>query len=234
MEDLNLGNMMRKWNHLFKLDPAKQISDESIKRLCESNTDAIIVGGTDNITYESVLHLLSRLRKYEKSCILEVSTMDAIIAGFDYYFIPMVMNSKEKKWMMDIQHHAIKLYKDFMDWDTIFMEGYCILNEESKVFNHTNCEKPDIEDVVAYAYMAEHIFRLPIFYVEYSGQYGDPNLVNKVKKELDSTLLFYGGGIKTLEQAEEMKQFADVIVVGNSIYTDFNQALKTAEVGQNR
>src|SRR5699024_4718163 len=139
-------------------------------------------------------------------------------------------NSKQKKWMMDIQHEAIKQYKAFMDWDTIFMEGYCILNEKSKAFNYTNCEILETDDVIAYAYMAEHIFNLPIFYVEYSGKYGDPDLVRKVKDELNSTLLFYGGGIQTLEQAMEMKQYANVIIVGNSIYANFEEALKTVEV----
>lgn len=221
---------MSTWKHMFKLDPAKEISDESIKRLCQSNTDAIIVGGTDHITYDGVLNLFMRIRKYEKPCILEISTMSAILPGFDYFFIPMVMNSKEKKWMMDVHHQAIKQYKSFMDWKTIFMEGYCILNEHSKAFIHTNCFKPDEEDVIAYAYMAERMFNLPVFYVEYSGKYGNPNLIKKVKQQLDSTLLFYGGGIQTIEQAKEMKQFADVVIVGNSIYTNFEEAIRTAEV----
>jgi putative glycerol-1-phosphate prenyltransferase len=36
-----------KWKHMFKLDPAKSISDENLEALCMSNTDAIIIGGTD-------------------------------------------------------------------------------------------------------------------------------------------------------------------------------------------
>ena len=80
--------------------------------------------------------------------------------------------------------------------------------------------------------MAEHIFKLPIFYIEYSGTYGDPNLVKKVNEELKETTFFYGGGITTVEQAKEMKQYADVIVVGNSIYTNFKEALKTVEAVQ--
>lgn len=225
-----LDHVMKDWNHIFKLDPAKEISDEKIERLCKSGTDAIIVGGTDNVTYDGVLYLLTQIKQYQIPCILEISTMDSITLGFDYYFIPMVMNSTEKKWMMDIQHEAIKDYKQFMDWDTIFMEGYCILNEHSKAFIKTNSKMPDDEDVTAYAYMAEHIFKLPIFYIEYSGKYGEPQLVEEVKNELNQTLLFYGGGIENIEQAKEMKQYADVVIVGNSIYTDFEKALHTANV----
>lgn len=220
------------WQHVFKLDPAKDITDEQLEKLCESGTDAIIVGGTDNITLDNVLDLLYRVRQYALPCVLEISEMDAISPGFDFYFIPMVFNSTEKRWIMDEHHEAIKQYRELMDWDEIKMEGYCILNPEAKAFKKTKCRMVDEEDVVSYAYMAEHIFKLPIFYVEYSGTYGDPQLVEEVSKELEHTTLFYGGGIETLAQAKEMKQHADVIVVGNSIYTNFKEAMQTVEVKQ--
>lgn len=218
---------MKEWKHVFKLDPAKTISDAHLKQVCESGTDAIIVGGTDNITLEAVLTLMSRVEQYTLPCILEISEMDAILPGFDLYFIPLVLNSRDKKWMMDIHHEAIKQYKHFLEWDQMVMEGYCILNPEAKAFKKTNCSLPDEEDVVAYAHMAEHVFHLPIFYVEYSGMYGEVELLEKVKHELTNTTLFYGGGITSPEQAREMKQHADVIVVGNSLYTHFDEALQT-------
>lgn len=225
-----LTNEFKKWKHIFKLDPAKEISDEDLDAICESGTDAIIVGGTDNITLDGVLDLLARIRQnHTVPCILEVSEIEAISPGFDYYFIPMVLNSKEKKWMMDIQHQAIKEYSDLMEFSEIHFEGYCILNEEAKAFTHTNSFLPDAEDVKAYAYMADHVFHLPIFYMEYSGKYGDPKLVSQVSDVLEETLLFYGGGIETPNQAKEMKRFADVIIVGNSIYTNIEQALQTVK-----
>lgn len=224
-----MNNEMKAWKHIFKLDPAKEITDDALEMICESGTDAVIVGGTDGITLDNVLDLLARIRRYTVPCILEISEIDAITPGFDYYFIPMVMNSTEKKWMMDMQHQAIKEFKDIMNWDEIFMEGYCILNEEAKAFTHTNSYLPDEDDVTAYAHMAEHVFHLPIFYMEYSGKYGDPELVKKVKEQLENTMLFYGGGIENTFQASEMKQHADVIIVGNSIYTNIKRALKTVK-----
>jgi putative glycerol-1-phosphate prenyltransferase len=77
--------------------------------------------------------------------------------------------------------------------------------------------------------MAEKMFHLPIFYLEYSGKYGDPQLINEVKKVLEKTVLFYGGGISTVHQAAEMGKHADVIVVGNAIYDNFDQALATVK-----
>jgi len=217
------------WKHLFKLDPAKDITDTVLQAICQSGTDGIIVGGTDRITLENVVQLQERISGYDIPTILEVSSLDAITLGFDYYFIPMVLNSKEKKWMMDIQHEAIKQYKNFMDWTELFMEGYCILNPEAKAYQKTNCSLPSKDDITAYAYMAENIFNLPIFYIEYSGMYGDIDIVREVKQELTDTLLFYGGGITNETEAEEMKQYADVIIVGNHIYDDLNEALLTVE-----
>ncbi|SFE26168.1 putative glycerol-1-phosphate prenyltransferase [Lentibacillus persicus] len=217
------------WDHLFKLDPAKEISDEDLDAICESGTDAVIVGGTDDVTLDGVLDLLSRIRQHTVPCILEISNLESITPGFDFYFIPMVMNSSEKKWMMDIHHAAIKEYGDSIDWDKTVVEGYCIMNEDAKAFKKTNSVVPDNDDVTAYAYMAEHIYHFPVFYMEYSGEYGDPELVKAVNEQLTDTKLVYGGGIEDNFKAREMKQNADTIVVGNLIYSDINKALKTVK-----
>ncbi|MFQ3544250.1 heptaprenylglyceryl phosphate synthase [Halobacillus rhizosphaerae] len=223
---------MKEWDHVFKLDPNKEITDENLELVCESGTDAVIVGGTDGVTLDGVLHLLARIRRYEVPCILEISNLEAITPGFDFYFVPMIMNSEEKQWMMDLQHQAVKEYGDIMDWEEMLAEGYCVLNPEAKVFTHTQCRLPDSEDTIAYARMAEHMFHLPIFYLEYSGTYGDPELVQEVARELNQTTLFYGGGIRTKQEAEEMKSFADVIVVGNIIYDNLKAALQTVKAAK--
>ena len=84
-----------------------------------------------------------------------------------------------------------------------------------------------IDDIIAYAQMVEHMFKFPIFYMEYSGMYGDVQTVAKVRSELKQTQLFYGGGIKTEEQAREMAAHAHTIIVGNQVYDNLNEALKT-------
>lgn len=231
MEDYRLEFKIKQWKHLFKLDPAKAISDQALERICSSGTDAIMVGGTDHVTLEGVEDLLERLKQFDVPTILEVSTKDAITLGFDYYFIPMVLNSQEKSWMMDVQHEAITEYKDLLHMTglPLIAEGYCILNQDCKAFKKASCRLPTDKEVLAYAYMAEHLFRFPIFYLEYSGTFGNPDLVRRVKAELEHTILFYGGGIATKEQAMLMKQYADVVIVGNSLYTDLSQALETVK-----
>ncbi|WHY01053.1 heptaprenylglyceryl phosphate synthase [Neobacillus sp. DY30] len=220
----------REWRHVFKLDPNKEISDEQLERICESGTDAVMVGGTDGVTLEKVLDLMARIRRYTVPCVLEVSSVDIVTPGFDLYFIPTILNSNETKWITGLHHQAVKEFGEIMDWEEIVMEGYCILNEECKAAKLTSANANiSTEEVKAYAMMAEKMFHLPIFYLEYSGTYGDVNVVAEVKKVLQDTVLFYGGGISTLNQAAEMAEHADVIVVGNAIYDDFDQALASVK-----
>jgi putative glycerol-1-phosphate prenyltransferase len=218
----------REWRHVFKLDPNKEISDEKIEKICESGTDAVIVGGTDGVTLDKVLDLMARIRRFTVPCVLEISSIETVTPGFDLYFIPTIINSNDPKWITGLHHQAVKEFGDIMDWQEIVMEGYCILNKDCKAAKLTsaNCELT-ADDVKAYAMMAEKMFQLPIFYIEYSGQYGNVDLIAEVKQVLNNTTLFYGGGIYTPEQGAEMAEYADVIVVGNAIYEDFDNALAT-------
>ncbi|MBS2967555.1 heptaprenylglyceryl phosphate synthase [Metabacillus sp. KIGAM252] len=219
---------VKEWRHAFKLDPDKLITDEDLEQVCESGTDAIIIGGSDHINEEDILNLMARVRRYLIPCVLEVSTLEAVVPGFDLYFIPTVFNSRDPKWIVELHKNAIKEYGELMDWDETLVEGYCILNEDCKAAKLTDADTSiELEDVKAYARMAENMFHLPIFYLEYSGTYGDPQVVKEVKSVLNSTKLFYGGGITTPEKAAEMAKFADTVIVGNVIYDDLKAALKT-------
>lgn len=220
----------KNWRHVFKIDPSKELSDEALEKVCESGTDVIIVGGTDDVTLDNVLEQLVRIRRYSVPVALEISTIESITPGFDYYLIPTVLNSTNTKWVKDLHHAAIKEYGDIMVWDELIAEGYCILNPECKAAIATEAEANlSEEDVIAYARLAENYFKLPIFYLEYSGTYGDVEIVKAVKEVLNDCRLFYGGGIKTKEQAKEMAQYADTVIVGNVIYENLDEALKTVE-----
>lgn len=220
----------RNWRHVFKLDPNKEISDQDLEKVCESGTDAVIVGGTDGVTLENVLDLMARVRRYSVPCVLEVSSVDMITPGFDLYLIPTVLNSRDTKWITGHHHQAVKEYGELMDWGEIAVEGYCILNGESKAAKLTQAETHlSNDDAKAYAMMAEKMFHLPIFYLEYSGTYGDVSFVANVKQVLETSILFYGGGITSPEQAAEMARYADVIVVGNAVYENISAALNTVK-----
>ncbi|PIC85761.1 geranylgeranylglyceryl/heptaprenylglyceryl phosphate synthase [Sporosarcina sp. P20a] len=218
------------WRHAFKIDPAKGISDEHVEAIAESGTDGVIIGGSDGVTLENVLDLLARFRRFSVPLALEVSTVESVTPGFDYYFIPTVLNTTDSKWLNGLHHEALREYGHMMNFDELVTEGYCILNLDCTAAKVTGVDRvPDEEDVQAYARMAEHLFSLPIFYLEYSGQYGDPQIVRSAKELLTNTRLFYGGGIRSTEQAKEMAAIADTVVVGNVVYDDLQVALKTVD-----
>ena len=218
------------WRHAFKLDPAKTVTDEQLEQLAESGTDGLIVGGSDGITLDNVLDLLVRVRRFAVPVALEISTVESLTPGFDYYFIPTVLNSPNAQWINGIHHAALREFGHMMNWEEIVTEGYCILNPSCKAAQLAGVvDMPDKEDVVAYARMAEHLFKLPILYLEYSGAFGDPEIVTAASKVLGNTRLFYGGGITDKETAKRMAKIADTVVVGNVIYEDFVSALQTVE-----
>ncbi len=220
----------KNWRHAFKLDPAKVISDEDLEKIAESGTDGIIVGGTDDVTLDGVLDLLVRIRRYSVPLALEVSTVESVTPGFDYYFIPTVLNSTKTKWINGLHHEALKEYGHMMNWEEIITEGYCIVNQDCKAAQLAETRPiTDEEDLVAYAQMAEHLFNLPVFYIEYSGKYGDVEFVRAAARELNQTKLFYGGGIQNAKSAKKMAEVADTVIVGNVIYEDLKAALSTVK-----
>ena len=66
-----LSERVASWRHVFKLDPNRAISDGALDRICRSGTDAVILGGTDGITYENTWELLRRVRRYDVPCYQE-------------------------------------------------------------------------------------------------------------------------------------------------------------------
>jgi putative glycerol-1-phosphate prenyltransferase len=220
----------KKWKHVFKLDPDKEISDSDLEIVCESGTDAVIVGGSDGVTLDNTLDLLSRIRRFAVPCVLEVSNIESLTPGFDFYYIPTVLNAKDANFITGLHHEALKEFGDIMNWDEIITEGYCIVNPDCKAAERSNAQAGLTEDdVVAYARMAEKMFQLPIFYLEYSGMYGDPEIAQKVKNVLENAVFYYGGGITNGEQAAEMAQYADTVVIGNIIYDNLDAAIATVK-----
>lgn len=220
--------LLASFKHMFKLDPNRLITEEQVKRLCESGTDAVIIGGTLGITYEDTSDLLKMIRKHSILVIQEISDMAAIVPGFDYYFIPLVLNAQDPDWILNAHQKALKVYGEFVNWDQVMVEGYIVLNEESSVAKLTKSRTGlDLEDMIAYSRMADQLLKLPILYIEYSGCYGNPEWIREIKKIVQQVRVFYGGGIDSFRQAKEMFQYADTIIVGNLIYENFELALET-------
>lgn len=218
------------WRHMFKLDPERTISDEALDKICMSGTDAILVGGSTGVTFDNTVDLLSRIRQYEVPCVLEVSDEEAAVPGFDHYLIPMVLNTKNSDWLIGHQQRAVREFGSMLPWEMVSSEGYIVLNADATVAKLTEAlTELEASDVIAYAQVADRLMRLPIVYVEYSGTFGDMDLVRQVRNKLHQAQLFYGGGITNAEQARQAAASADTIIVGNILYDNLEQALQTVE-----
>ncbi|WP_163653722.1 heptaprenylglyceryl phosphate synthase [Listeria sp. PSOL-1] len=217
--------------HLFKIDPAKKLPPGAVSKLESSGTSGFIIGGTDNLTHELVVATYELFAETELPVYLEVSQPDIILPVCDLFLIPSVLNTNDVAWLHQKHHQVVKQFHGFLPWDKMTSVSYIILNKESKVATLTQAKTDlTVADIIAYAEIADNLFQMPVVYLEYSGIYGNKEVVRTVSEVLKRAKLWYGGGIKTKEQALEMAQFADTIVVGNIIYEDFAAALETAMV----
>lgn len=223
-----LPSFYSSWKHVFKLDPERPIDDETLDLLCTSGTDAILVGGSSGVTFDNTVDLLSRIRRYEVSCALELSDPACGVPGFDGYFIPMVLNTKRTEWLIGHHIEALRDFGHLIPWESVVGEAYLILNGDSTVARVTGADASiSNNEVVAYSQVADRLWNVPVLYVEYSGVFGDMALVQRVSQGLKQAHLFYGGGIDSPERAAQAAQVAHTIVVGNIIYENLDAALAT-------
>ncbi|ANS76039.1 geranylgeranylglyceryl/heptaprenylglyceryl phosphate synthase [Paenibacillus yonginensis] len=225
-----MKSMINTWRHVFKLDPDRMIADDQLEAVCLSGTDAIMIGGSSGVTYDNTVDLMSRVRQYELPCVLEVSDLEAVVPGFDLYLIPMVLNAADPTWLIGRHSEAVERYGYLIPWEMVVPEGYIILNPESTAGRVTRADAGlSASRAAAYGQAGERLMSLPVIYVEYSGKFGDMELVAEVKRSLDQSRLFYGGGIADAATAAQAAAVSDTVIVGNLIYSDLDQALSTVQ-----
>ncbi|MFD0673571.1 heptaprenylglyceryl phosphate synthase [Cohnella sp. GCM10027633] len=223
-----IHSMVKQWRHVFKLDPERDISEESLDRLCLSGTDAILVGGSSGVTFDNTVDLLARIRRYEVPCALELSDASCGVPGFDGYFVPSVLNAGSADWLIGRHAAALADFGHLLPWEDVVGEAYLVLNPDSTVARVTNA-RTDLTaaEAVAYAQVADRLWNVPVLYVEYSGTFGDMALVARVRDSLKQAHLIYGGGIDSPERARAAAEVANTVVVGNIIYSNLEAALST-------
>ncbi|MDN4620708.1 heptaprenylglyceryl phosphate synthase [Paenibacillus sp. PsM32] len=226
-----MREQIKTWQHVFKLDPDRTISDDVLAKVCSSGTDAIMVGGSSGVTYNNTADLIKRISLYDIPCVLEVSDLEMVVPGFDLYMIPLILNTNDSQWMIGQHVSAIEQYSHLMPWDKLVPEGYIVLNADSTVAQRTEAlTEIDLDRAVAYAQAGDRLFHLPIIYIEYSGRFGDMELTGEIRRSTHQAQLFYGGGIRDYHSARQAKQVCDTIVVGNIIYENLQAALDTVQV----
>ncbi|MCX6696974.1 MAG: phosphoglycerol geranylgeranyltransferase [Methanoregula sp.] len=216
------------WVHVTKLDPDKQLRPGDIDAIAASGTDALMLSGTLNVTQENLTALQKQVKAYNLPLVMEPASPDAVLMqGIDYVFVPSVINSTDVQWIVGKHSTWIQKQKQKIEWDLIVPEAYIVLNPDSAVGKLTKslCDLK-AEEVAAYAAVADHYFHFPIIYIEYSGMFGDPNVVKAASDAIRNSILYYGGGINSAEKAAQMSKYADTIVVGNAVYDQGAAVLK--------
>ena len=212
----------QEWRLVAKLDPDKNLSEKQLAMILKKNPDAVIVGGTQGINLEKTARMINSITDcgYNGPLIQEVSELHAVAPGVAGHIIPVVLNSTDVRWLTGAHMEAVRYYGDMIDWQKVLPVGYIICNPSSAAAAKTGALPVSVPDAAAYASIAVNILKLPVLYVEYSGTYGDPEMVRAVTANAGSAKVFYGGGINSPDRLKVMLNLAHTVVVGNALYED--------------
>ncbi|MFB6171901.1 MAG: phosphoglycerol geranylgeranyltransferase [Haloarculaceae archaeon] len=217
------------WDHVVKVDPDKElVAGETFADVCETGTDAIIAGGTTGMTGEKMARVVETCGAYDVPLYIEPSNLAAVVhdRALDGYLVPTVFNAGDVVWTTGAHKEWAKMDDD-IDWARTWTEAYVVLNPDSSVAEYTgaNCDL-DPADVAAYAEVAERLFGQTIVYIEYSGTFGDPEVVAAAADATADATLFYGGGVHDYDTAHTMARHADTVVVGNLVHDEGCDAVR--------
>lgn len=208
----------KEWRHITKLDPDKVLGNGAIEEIAASGTDVLMLSGTLDVTPEKLAGLYDQVRDSGLPVVVEpADPTGARFDGMDLVFVPTVLNAAHPMFLTGLHKEWAQHFP--IDWQKVVGEAYVVLNPASSVgkLTHAKCDLLP-EEVAAYAVVAEKYYRMPVFYIEYSGTYGNPAVTKAVREAVDDIQVFYGGGINSAEKAAEMGQYADAVVVGNAVY----------------
>lgn len=209
--------------HFTLIDPDEQTSQEAVeiaKQAKKARSDAILVGGS--ITDQEDLNITVKSIKEEVD--LPVILFPGNISGVSKYadalLFMSLLNSTNPYWITGAQALSAPSIKK-MGIETIPM-GYLII-EPGGTVGWVGDSKPiprkKSDLAVAYALAAEFL-GMRVIYLE-AGSGADSHIpvdfIMKVKK-LTNLMVIVGGGIKTAQDALEVKEAgADIIITGTVV-----------------
>ncbi|ELY41753.1 geranylgeranylglyceryl phosphate synthase-like protein [Halalkalicoccus jeotgali B3] len=167
------------------------------------------------------------------------------IAAIDQLFVPAIYNGDHAHFVGKHLQMFTQLSSDFEGLlgqseslasvaETICAVGYVIQNVDSHAASTAGVTAPlSLNEIRGAALATEVFYDFPLFYVEYSGQFGGTAAVNAVATVLSETYLLYGGGIDSAQKANAvLSSGADAIVVGDCFHEDREAYRQTTRVDQ--
>lgn len=236
--------------HITKIDPAKTLpTDIGVLE----NTDLVIVGGSDGVTETNTLEAIQRVKESfpELQLIQEPYTSDQVsietIVTVDWVAVPAIFNGDRDHFVGKHLEMFTRLGSDLeglLDQgisvstvvDTLAAVGYVVQNADSKAAAVAGVsESLSVEQVRGAALATEAFYDFPVFYVEHSGQFGGTDDVEAAAAYLEDTVLLYGGGISSAQQASNVLMAgADAVVVGNCFHDDPDTFVQTTRLSSTR
>ncbi|TKR24834.1 phosphoglycerol geranylgeranyltransferase [Natronomonas salsuginis] len=222
------------WDHIVKIDPDKTLVEgETFEDVCATGTDALEIGGTTGMTEEKMARVVEATTAYDVPVYIEPSNVGSVVHrdGLDGYFVPIVLNAGDPFWVTGAHKEWARLDSE-IDWEATFPEAYIVLNPDSSVATYTEADcNLDVDEVAAYAEVAEQMLGQRIIYIEYSGTFGDPDVVRAAADAVEDAATFYGGGVDDYESAYEMGRHADTVIVGDLVHDEGVEAVEETVAG---
>lgn len=210
--------------HMTLLDPAKQMPEDAaeLAHLAEeAGTDAIMIGGSTNVTQENLdATALAIKRRCSLPIIYFPSGAHAISPYTDAIYFMSMLNSRNIKMVIGEQVAGSLIVKR-LGLEPISM-GYIIIAPGMKVGQVGQAEvvqRDDLKTACAFALAAEYM-GMSLVYLEAGSGAPEPvpsEMIAAVKRTIGIPLLV-GGGIRTAEQARAVRSAgADIIVTGTIV-----------------
>lgn len=213
--------------HFTLIDPEDQSIEDAGKRakICESyGTDAIMVGGS---TIKESKIVDETIKEIKENCSLPVilfpNASTSISQYADYIFFMSMLNSKERKYLVEEQLKGALLVKKFnikvISMAYIVISTSVLKTEVEKASQLDIIKSYDIKKALNYALLAKYL-GFTCIYLEAGSGAEHPianEMIYEIKKEVRIPIIV-GGGIRNGRIArEKVKAGADVIVTGTLI-----------------
>jgi len=210
--------------HMTLIDPAKQDYERAgeIAAVAEkAGTDAIMVGGSTDVTQENLDQTVLAIKKRVKVPVIYFpSGAHAISQHSDAIYFMSMLNSRNRRNVIGEQVVGAPIIAE-LDLETISM-GYVIVEPGMKVGEVGEADvirRNDLQSAVAYGLAAQFMGMELVYYEAGSGA-PEPvpsEMVAAVKSKLKIPVIV-GGGIRSPEQAAALKKAgADIIVTGTVV-----------------
>lgn len=221
--------------HFTLIDPANQNPEragELAMELENLGTDAIMVGGSTNITTELMDDTIKEMkRRSGLPVIIFPNGIQSISRYADAIYFMSMLNSGNRDFIVGNQARGALLIKR-LGIEPIPM-GYIVVEPGmtvGRVGNAILVKRDDIETAVGYA-LAAQFFGMRLVYLEAGSgapEHVPPEMVSAIRKEI-SIPLIVGGGIRDGKSACRLiKAGANIIVTGTLVekFSDYRERLR--------